>query len=154
MFTGDGSGDFLTPALHRAGLANQSTSVGRGDGLRLRDGYIVAVAHCVPPANKPTAEELAECRPFLIDHLRLLPEVRVIVPLGKIAHDGLMRALEAMGHDLPAPRPAFRHAARVHVGPYAVLSTYHPSRQNTQTGRLTPSMFDAILRRARGLLAD
>ncbi len=149
MFTGDGSGDFLTPALHRAGFASQPTSISNDDGLQLRGLYVVAVAHCAPPDNKPTRQELDNCRPYLVEHLMLLNDVRVIVTLGKIAFEGALAALANMGHPPPSPRPGFTHGAEVRVGPYLVLATYHPSRQNTQTGRLTPRMFDAIWRRAR-----
>jgi len=153
MFTGDGSGDFLTPSLHRTGFANQATSLSVADGLRLTGLYITAVAHCAPPDNKPTRQELENCRPYLIEHLSLLGDVRVLVAFGKIAFDNLLSALAAAGHAIPAPRPQFAHGAEAHVGPYTILATYHPSRQNTQTGRLTPPMFDAVWRRARRLAA-
>jgi uracil-DNA glycosylase family 4 len=152
MFTGDGSGDFLTPALHRAGFANQPTSSHIGDGLKLRDLYIVAVAHCAPPDNKPSRQEIANCRPYLVKHLRLLRRVRVIVALGRVAFDGVLAALEAAGVALPTPRPVFAHGAVYHVGAYTLVASYHPSRQNTQTGRLTRAMLDAVFRRARGYL--
>ncbi len=149
MFTGDGSGDFLTPALFRAGLASQPTSTSVGDGLRLQGIYVVAVAHCAPPDNKPTAQELANCRPYLLRHLELLEGVYVLLALGKIAFDGLLVALEHRGVVMPRPRPRFAHGAEYDLGRYLVIATYHPSRQNTQTGRLTPAMFDAILSRAK-----
>lgn len=152
MFTGDGSGDFLTPALHRAGFASQPTSTAAGDGLELRDLYIVAVAHCAPPGNRPSTEELANCRPYLLGHLRSLPRLRVLVALGQIAFDGLLAALAEAGLELPAPRPRFAHGGAHTVGPYRLLATYHPSRQNTQTGRLTASMLDGVLARARRAL--
>lgn len=152
MFTGDGSGDFLTPALHRAGFASQPTSTAAGDGLELRDLYIVAVAHCAPPGNRPSTEELANCRPYLLGHLRSLPRLRVLVALGQIAFDGLLAALAEAGLKLPAPRPRFAHGGAHTVGPYRLLATYHPSRQNTQTGRLTASMLDRVLARARRAL--
>jgi len=154
MFTGDGSGDFLTPALHRAGFANQPTSTSRDDGLRLGDLYILAIVHCAPPGNRPLPLEIANCRPYLRAHLRLLPRVRVIVALGKMAHDGLLTALVEEGVEVPRPRPAFVHGSEVPVGPYTVLASYHPSLQNTQTGRLTRTRFDAIFRRASRLLGD
>ncbi len=153
MFTGDGSGDFLTPALYRAGFASQPTSTHRADGLKLRDLYIVAVAHCAPPDNKPTPLEIAHCRPFLVKHLRLLTRVRVILALGKIAFDGVLRALEEAGVPLPAPRPAFAHGAQYPLGRYILMATYHPSRQNTQTGRLTETMFDRIFAQVQQNLA-
>jgi uracil-DNA glycosylase family 4 len=149
MFTGDGSGDFLTPALFRAGLANQPSSTNLGDGLRLEGIYIAAVAHCVPPENKPTPQEIANCRPYLLTHLELLEDVRVLLALGKIAFDALLLALQHRGVVLPRPRPRFAHGAEYELGGYVVISTYHPSRQNTQTGRLTSVMFDAILLRAK-----
>lgn len=149
MFTGDGSGDFLTPALFRAGLASQPTSTRIGDGLTLRGIYIVAVAHCAPPANKPTAQEMANCRPYLARHLDLLDGVLVVVALGKIAFDGLLVTLQQRGLVVPRPRPRFAHGAEYELGPYHLIATYHPSRQNTQTGCLTPDMLDAIFARAR-----
>jgi uracil-DNA glycosylase len=152
MFTGDGSGDFLTPALHRAGFANQPTSVQIGDGLKLHDLYIVAVAHCAPPSNKPTPQEIANCRPYLVEHLRLLKDLQVIVALGKIAFDGVLRTLPEVGVSIPAPRPTFAHGAGYEVGPYRLVATYHPSRQNTQTGRLTKPMFDRVFRQVRRAL--
>jgi uracil-DNA glycosylase family 4 len=154
MFTGDGSGDFMTPALYRAGFASQPTSTHRGDGLRLTDLYIAAAAHCAPPDNKPTTQELDNCRPFLVEHLRRLPNVRVLLALGKIGFDALLRALAERGVTVPTPRPVFGHLAEYRVGPYALLASYHPSRQNTQTGRLTAPMFDAVFDRARALLAE
>ena len=152
MFTGDGSGDFLTPALYRAGFANQPTSTRRDDGLQLSDIYIAAVAHCAPPDNKPLPQEIANCRPYLVQHLRLLPRVQVILALGKIGFDGVLGALAQMGVALAAPRPKFGHGAEYVVGPYTLVATYHPSRQNTQTGRLTAAMFDLVFRQVRGHL--
>jgi uracil-DNA glycosylase family 4 len=152
MFTGDGSGDFLTPALCRAGFANQPTSTHRDDGLVLRDLYVAAAAHCAPPGNKPSPAELANCRPYLVQHLRLLPNVRLILLLGKIGFDAVLAALADLGHPIPSPRPAFAHLAEHRLGPYTLLCSYHPSRQNTQTGRLTVAMFDAVFTRARQLL--
>ena len=155
MFTGDGSGDFLTPALHRAGFASQPTSTHLGDGLVFYDLYIAAAAHCAPPANKPTTAELANCRPYLVDHLRLLPNVQIILLLGKIGFEAILAALAVGAFDrmpTPTPRPTFGHLAEHHLGPYTLLCSYHPSRQNTQTGRLTVPMFDAVFTRARELL--
>lgn len=153
LFTGDGSGDFLTPALYRAGFANQPTSTHLGDGLKLKDLYIVAIAHCAPPDNKPTPQEIANCRPYLVQHLALLKRVRVILALGKIAFEGVLAALAESGIDLPTPRPAFAHGAEYCVGRYTLIASYHPSRQNTQTGRLTEAMFDEVfegVRKAKG----
>ncbi len=152
MFTGDGSGDFLTPALHRAGFANQPTSISRTDGLKLRDLYILAIVHCAPPGNRPLPSEIANCRRFLRAHLRLLSHLRVVIALGKMAYDGLLVALAEEGQGLPRPRPPFSHGAEVVVGPYTLLTSYHPSLQNTQTGRLTPAMLDAVLRRAQRIV--
>jgi uracil-DNA glycosylase family 4 len=152
MFTGDGSGDFLTPALYRAGFANQPTSTSIGDGLELKGLYVAAVAHCAPPGNKPTRGEIENCRPYLLQHLRLLEDVRVLIALGKIAFDGLLATLAEGGMALPAPRPVFSHGAQVPLGPFILLATYHPSRQNTQTGRLTPAMLDRVIARARSTL--
>ena len=152
MFTGDGSGDFLTPALYRAGFANQPTSTHVGDGLTLKDLYIVAVCHCAPPDNKPTPQEIANCRPYLVQHLQQLRNVRAILALGKIAFDGVLAALAETGIEIPTPRPAFAHGAEYRVGAYTLIASYHPSRQNTQTGRLTEAMFEAIFKRVDSLL--
>jgi uracil-DNA glycosylase family 4 len=146
MFTGDGSGDFLTPALYRAGFSNSPISVHLNDGLKLNDLYIVAVCHCAPPDNKPTPQEIANCRPYLVEHLRLLKRVRVILALGQIAFDGALAALAESGIQLPIPRPQFAHGAEYRVGQHTLIASYHPSRQNTQTGRLTEAMFDAVFR--------
>ncbi len=149
MFTGDSSGDWLYDALHRWGLASQSHSIARDDGLRLIDTVITAAAHCAPPGNKPTAAELANCRPFLRRELELL-QPELILCLGRIAYDATVRALEEEGMEIPRPRPAFAHdkLIRLQAGPEIVLS-YHPSRQNTNTGRLTRQMWDAVFRRVR-----
>jgi uracil-DNA glycosylase family 4 len=152
MFTGDGSGDFLTPALHRAGFANQPTSAHRADGLELRDLYMVAAAHCAPPGNRPTPVEIANCRPYLVQHLRLLPNLHVLLALGQIGFNALLAALAERGLELPSPRPIFGHEAEYTLGSYTLLASYHPSRQNTQTGRLTALMFDQVFARARALL--
>lgn len=149
MFTGDGSADFLTPALHRAGFANQPTSLYRHDGLQLADMYVVASAHCAPPDNKPTPQEIANCRRYFIQHLRLLKHVRVILALGKIAFDNTLTALKEIGLEMPNPKPQFSHGAEYAIGPYTLIGSYHPSRQNTQTGRLTEAMFEAVFARVR-----
>lgn len=148
MFTGDRSGDFLYAALYRAGFANQPTAMSRGDGLRLSGVYIAAAARCAPPDNKPTPVELDNCRPYLIEEMRLLKHVRVIVTLGKIAFDNVLRALDANGIALPAPRPPFAHGAEYSIDPYTLIASYHPSQRNTSTGLLTPVMFDRIFKRA------
>jgi uracil-DNA glycosylase family 4 len=145
IFTGDRSGDWLFAALHRAGFANQPTSGHRDDGLRLIDAYITAVVHCAPPANKPTPQERDNCLPYLERELRLLPW-RVIVALGSFAYDGVCRALglrqrRAFGHGVEASLDDGR----------VILGSYHPSQQNTQTGRLTREMLDAVFARAKAL---
>lgn len=154
MFTGDGSGDFLTPALFRAGFANQPTSTHVGDGLKLKDLYIIATAHCAPPDNKPTPQEIANCRPYFVQHLALLKNARVILALGKIAFDGILTTLDEMGLSLPSPRPTFAHGAQYDLGKYILIASYHPSRQNTQTGRLTAAMLDEVFRRVREGLVE
>ncbi len=158
MFTGDSSGDWLYRALHGAGFAALATSESRDDGQQLRDVYIGAVARCAPPGNKPTRDEIARCAPYLAQELAALPHLRVILPLGSIAFDAVLRLLAADGATVPRPRPRFAHLARYELcggkRPYSVLASYHPSRQNTQTGRLTRSMFDAVFQAARELLAE
>jgi uracil-DNA glycosylase family 4 len=153
MFTGDGSGDFLTPALYRAGFASQPTSMHLGDGLQFRDLYLAAAAHCAPPDNKPTPQEIANCRPYLVEHLRLLREVRVIVALGRIGFAAVLAALAVSGVALPSPQPAFGHGAEHTLGRYVLVASYHPSRQNTQTGRLTAGMLDAVFVRVSQIVA-
>lgn len=150
IFTGDASGDFLFAGLHRAGLANQPASTQPGDGLVLTDAYIGAVNRCAPPANKPTPEERDNCLPYLVAEIGALERLRVIVALGAYAWDGVLRALAARDH-IGRPRPAFAHAAEALVGPFALVGCFHPSQQNTFTGRLTPAMLDAVLQRARQL---
>jgi uracil-DNA glycosylase len=150
-FTGDRSGDWLYGAMHRAGLANQPTSVARGDGLALTGAYVGIVVRCAPPDNKPTPGERDACLPFLARELALLPDVRAIVALGAFAWDGVLRALAARGATIPSPRPAFGHGAEAAVGRYALVGSYHPSQQNTFTGRLTEPMLDAVFSRARAL---
>ncbi|HVM12559.1 MAG TPA: uracil-DNA glycosylase [Actinomycetota bacterium] len=148
IFTGDRSGDFLFASLHRTGYANQPTSTHRDDGLRLRDVYIAAVNRCAPPGNRPTPEERDNCLPYLVRELRALPNVRCIVCLGMFAWNGAIRALAALGHPLPRPRPVFGHVADVQVGPYRLVGCYHPSQQNTFTGVLTEQMLDDVFARA------
>ncbi|MGD8684160.1 MAG: uracil-DNA glycosylase [Chloroflexota bacterium] len=153
VFTGDSrgvSGELLFAALHRTGYSPRPRSVSAGDGLRLDDCYIAAVNRCAPPANKPTSAERDNCLPFLERELRLLPSVRVILALGGYAWDAIIRVLARAGHRV-TPKPRFRHAAEVTIGPYEMLGCYHPSQQNTFTGRLTPSMVDDVLVRARAL---
>ena len=152
MFTGDGSGDFLYAALHRAGLASQPHSRSRGDGLRLAGCFVTAACRCAPPGNRPTPAELAACAPFLDRELELLRGVRAALCLGSIAWAAALGALARRGAPVPRPRPAFRHGAELALpGEPALVASYHVSRQNTQTGRLTPGMFDAVLERALAL---
>lgn len=163
MFTGDRSGDWLYGALHRAGVASQPDSRSRDDGLELRGAWVTAAVRCAPPANRPTAEERENCRPYLAQEFRMLRQTAVIVALGGFAWDATLRTLGGLGHPLPSPRPRFAHGAEVGVGRaragraagdsdaargIALLGSYHPSQQNTFTGRLTEEMFDAIWRRA------
>ena len=152
MFTGDRSGDWLFRALHEAGFASQAASTHAGDGLELRSAYITATLRCAPPANKPTIDERDRCLPFLARELALLTDVRVLLALGAYAWDAALRVLAAQGH-IARPRPRFGHGAEAHVGPYVLLGSYHPSQQNTFTGRLTPPMLEAVLVRAGSLSA-
>ncbi|GAB4534212.1 MAG: uracil-DNA glycosylase [Anaerolineales bacterium] len=151
MFTGDRSGDFLYAALYRAGFASQPESIHREDGLELRDAFITAAGRCAPPKNRPTAAELANCLPYLQSELHALPRVRVILALGGIAFEYTLRALRMPGESLPRPKPKFAHGAEVTIGRYTLLGCYHPSQQNTFTGRLTPEMMDTVLARVRSL---
>ncbi len=148
VFTGDRSGDFLYAALHEHGLASSPVSRRRDDGMALSGARITAVVHCAPPANKPTTAERDACLPFLGRELALLAEVRVIVALGAFGWDGVFRALAGLGQPIPRPRPRFGHGAEARVGPYAIVGSFHPSQQNTFTGRLTPAMFSAVIGRA------
>lgn len=150
-FTGDRSGDWLYRALHRAGLANQPTSTHRDDGLALTGAYVGIVVRCAPPDNKPEPAERDRCLPFLERELALLPAARTIVALGAFAWDGVLRALVARGAALPAPRPVFGHGAEAVVADYTLIGSYHPSQQNTFTGRLTEPMLDAVFARARAV---
>jgi uracil-DNA glycosylase family 4 len=152
VFTGDRSGDFLFAALHRTGFANQPVSLHAGDGLELRDAWITAAVRCAPPANKPTPQERDTCLPYARRELELLPGVDVIVCLGAFAWDAALRLLAARGVATPRPRPRFGHAVELEL-PSAplLLGCFHPSQQNTFTGKLTPPMIDAVLLRARAL---
>lgn len=153
MFTGDRSGDWLFRALHKAGFANQPTSMHRNDGLKLSDCYITATLRCAPPQNKPSPEEIANCRPYLLREIALLKNVRVILGLGKIGFDNALAALGEI-FDLPlSPKPKFAHGAEYSLNSrLTVLASFHPSQQNTFTGKLTEAMFDRIFRRVRQLL--
>jgi uracil-DNA glycosylase len=151
IFTGDRSGDFLFAGLHRAGLANRPASVSRDDGLRLRGVYVAAVNRCAPPGNRPTPQERDRCLPFLERELAALEDLRVIVALGAFAWDGALRAVVARGHPRITPKPRFGHGAEAEAGPYRVVGCFHPSQQNTFTGKLTPAMLDDVIGRARAL---
>jgi len=155
MFTGDSSGSWLYAVLHRHGFANQPQSLSRDDGLKLTDCYITAAARCAPPGNKPSRVELDRCRPYLAAELRLLRRVRVVVTLGRIAHEGFLEAAGWWERLAPRARPAFAHGA-VSTLPDGciVIASYHPSRQNTNTGKLTRTMWNAVFRRAKAALVD
>ena len=149
VFTGDASGDFLWAALHDVGLADRPVSRRADDGLTLIDTYIAAAVRCAPPANKPTIDERDACAPFLARELALLRRVAVVVALGAFGWNAALRALADLGHHV-RPGPRFGHGAEATVGPYRLLGTYHPSQQNTFTGRLTPTMLRMVLARASG----
>jgi uracil-DNA glycosylase len=151
IFTGDRSGDWLFASLHRTGFANQPTSTHRDDGLRLRDLYLAAAVRCAPPANKPTPDERDRCLPYLVREVELLERVRVVVALGNFAYDAVGRVLAGTGTPLPRPRPRFGHGVEVAAGALTVVCSYHPSQQNTFTGKLTEPMLDAVFERARAL---
>jgi uracil-DNA glycosylase family 4 len=153
VFTGDRSGDWLFGALYRAGFANQPTSVHRQDGLQLTDCYITACVRCVPPDNRPSTVERDTCLDYLVEDLRLLSRVCVIVCLGGFAWEGSLRTLRTLGWTLPR-KPRFGHGAETVVGPYTLVGCYHPSQQNTFTGRLTKPMLDAVMKRARQLIME
>jgi uracil-DNA glycosylase family 4 len=129
-------------------MANQPTGRRPDDGLRLIDCYMAAAVRCAPPANKPTPEEIANCAPYLVRELALLASVRVLVALGRIGWDAAMRTVAALGHPIPRPRPVFGHGAEARIGPYRLVGSFHPSQQNTFTGKLTPPMLESVLRRA------
>jgi uracil-DNA glycosylase family 4 len=150
MFTGDRSGDFLLGALHRAGLASQSTSVAVGDGLELCGAYMTAVNRCCPPGNKPTPMERDTCLPFLVRELQALARARVIVALGAFAWGGAQRALTRLGHEAK-PKARFAHGAEERAGEFRLVGSYHPSQQNTFTGKLSEEMLDSVIRRAKRL---
>lgn len=148
IFTGDRSGDWLFAELYRAGLANQPTSLSRDDGLKLRDVWVAAVVRCPPPANRPLPAERDNCLPYLARELALLPRLGTIVALGGFAWDGSLRAMAELGLQMPRPKPRFAHGAEQRLGELTLLGCYHPSQQNTFTGRLTEGMMAAIFGRA------
>jgi uracil-DNA glycosylase len=151
IFTGDRSGDWLFAALFRTGFANQPTSVARDDGLRLRGAWVTAAVRCAPPANRPLPVERDNCLPYLVRELSLLSAVRVIVTLGSFAWDVGLRALAGLGEPRLRRRPKFGHGVAVEVGRFTLLGCFHPSQQNTFTGKLTEAMLDEVLARARAL---
>jgi len=154
MFTGDRSGDWLYGALHAAGFANQPNSDHRGDGLKLNDCYITAAVRCAPPGNKPSRAEFERCRPYLVQELRLFKKLRVVIALGKIAFDSFLAAYHENGGVVPKPRPKFGHSAScVLPDGLRLLCSYHPSQQNTFTGKLTRPMFHRVFEQARALLS-
>jgi uracil-DNA glycosylase len=149
VFTGDSSGDFLFAALYRAGFASQARSVSKDDGLALRGAWIAAAVRCAPPDNRPTPAEFARCRPFLAREFAALTDVRVVLALGALAWRSALAALGENKVAIPRPTPKFAHGAEVDLGRVVLFGSYHVSQQNTNTGRLTAAMFDAVLRRAR-----
>ena len=151
VFTGDRSGEWLFASLHRTGFANQPTSRSRDDGLLLKGAFVAAAVRCPPPANRPTPAERDNCLPYLERELELLPRSRVLVALGSFAWDGALRAVRALGEPLPSPKPRFSHGGEAEAGRWELLGCYHPSQQNTFTGKLTEEMMDAVFRRARKL---
>jgi len=157
MFTGDGSAAWLAPALFRNGFATQATSVARRDGFALADAYMTAAIRCAPPKNKPTRRQLQRCADHMLAEFDSLRDLRVVVALGKIGFDAVLARLAQRGYRIPKPKPRFAHAAEYRLEapgrpPLSIVASYHPSRQNTNTGKLTQGMLDAIFRRARALL--
>ncbi|HTZ55515.1 MAG TPA: uracil-DNA glycosylase [Candidatus Acidoferrum sp.] len=154
-FTGDASGDFLYPALHRAGFASQPNAVDRKDGLQLYDCFITSAGRCAPPKNKPTPQQLRNCFPFLLDEFDALPKLRVMIALGSVGFDAIVRLMRERGFTFASP-PIFGHGAETIATDgtrrVTIIASYHPSRQNTNTGKLTIPMFDAIFTRAKQLL--
>lgn len=155
MFTGDESGNWLFRALWETGFASQPTSTQRGDGLALRDAYVTAAIRCAPPANKPLPSELTRCEPYLLEELRLLRRMRVVVGLGRVGWQAYLRARRALGLAPTGPRPTFSHGAIATFSDgVALIASYHPSQQNTFTGRLTREMLRGVFEQARSLLDD
>jgi uracil-DNA glycosylase family 4 len=155
MFTGDRSGEWLYLAMYRSGFASRPESVGRGDGLELHDAYVTAAAHCAPPGNKPTREELRNCRGFLEMEIRAARDLRVVIALGRVAFDAFLGAYRAVGGDVARPRPKFAHGSEHGLASGVVLlASYHPSQQNTFTGRLTRDMLQSVFARARDIIDD
>jgi len=153
MFTGDKSGDWLYRTLHKFGFANQPTSISRDDGLRLIDCYITATCRCAPPANRLLPQEILNCRPYLLREIDLLNRVRVVVGLGKVGFDNAFEAYRELGLTNLTPRPKFGHGAICKLNErVTLLGSFHPSQQNTFTGKLTQAMFDAVFRRTKHLI--
>jgi uracil-DNA glycosylase family 4 len=150
-FTGDASGNFMYPVLYETGFASQPTATNRNDGLKLKDLYITAAVRCAPPANKPTPEERDACLPYFARELELLRNVQVIVVLGAFAYEAVGRVLVGAGSPLPTPRPRFTHLLEVPTARAVVLGCFHPSQQNTFTGKLTEPMIDEVFLRARAV---
>ena len=148
IFTGDSSGDFLWAALYRAGLASQPTSSSRDDGLRAIGCWVTAAVKCAPPGNKPLPSERGNCAPYLVRELVALDTVRVVLALGSFAWDAALSTFAALGAESVRPKPRFGHAAEARVGSWTLVGSYHPSQQNTFTGKLTPRMLDAVINRA------
>ena len=153
MFTGDESGNWLFRALHAAGFASQASSRARGDGMVLTDCYITATCRCAPPANTLLPEEVTHCRPFLLREIALLPRVRVVVGLGRVGFATALTAYRALATIAYTKRPAFAHGARYDLGPLTIIASFHPSQQNTFTGRLTRPMLHRVFRDARAIIA-
>ncbi|MGB0909171.1 MAG: uracil-DNA glycosylase [Nitrospirales bacterium] len=153
VFTGDRSGDWLYDALHQFGFASQAESTHATDGMKLKDCYIAAAVRCAPPANKPLKEEFEACRPYLLEEFRLLKKVKVVIALGKIAFDEYLKTCQTLGHVVPSPRLKFGHGV-IYSLPWHVtlIGSYHPSQQNTFTGKLTRSMFYEVFQQARLIL--
>ena len=155
MFTGDRSGDWVYGTLHKFGFASQAESTRQGDGQRLTDAYITAPLRCAPPLNKPLPQEMANCQPYLLRELELLDRVRVVVALGRIAFGSYLSARRAMGLEVPSPAPAFGHNVMQRLSDgVRLVASYHPSQQNTQTGRLTREMFEGVFTTVRGILEE
>jgi len=153
IFTGDRSGDWLYETLHAFGFSNQASSMARDDGLRLIGCYITAAVRCAPPANKPSRVEFEKCRPYLLGEFKLLKSIRVVLALGKIAFDSFLKAYQEAGGVMPAPRPKFGHGATYRLDEHlTLLASYHPSQQNTFTGKLTRKMFHEVFGKARNRL--
>jgi uracil-DNA glycosylase len=153
IFTGDRSGDWLYETLYAFGFSNQPTSAHRDDGLKLKDCYICAAVRCAPPDNKPVPQEFERCRPYLVQELKLLKDVQVVVALGKIAFDSFLKAYQENAGIVPKPRPQFGHGSSARLGDgLTLLGSYHPSQQNTFTGKLTREMFHAVFAKAKELM--